>query len=90
MRLLSVFLLVLVFAGMGLFAQHNGQTTDVSFLYWNWTGVPIWMPAAASSVIVLLIGCLYVAAGGITWRRRHRRLKRQVGDLDPLGAQTVP
>ena len=48
MRLLSVFLLVLVFAGMGLFAQHNGQTTDVSFLYWNWTGVPIWMPAAAS------------------------------------------
>ena len=78
-RLLSVFVLVLVFAAMGLFAQHNGQTTDVSFLYWSWTGVPIWAPAAGSSLIVLFVGGVYVAAGGIAWRRRHRRLKREVG-----------
>lgn len=87
MRVLSVFMLLLVFAGMGLFAQHNGQTTDVSFLYWSWTDVPIWAPAAASSLIVFFVGCVYVAASGVTWRWRYRRLKRAAEGLD---ARWVP
>ena len=81
MRLVSAFMLVLVFGGIGLFAGHNSSTTDVSFLYWSWTGVPVWAPAAASSVIVLFVGSVYAAAGGITWRWRCRRLERAAESL---------
>ena len=87
MRLLCLFLLVLVFGAMGLFAQHNGQTTDVSFLYWTWTGIPIWVPAAASSGIVLFVGAIYVIAGGTTWRLRHRRLRRAAEELEQQNAE---
>jgi uncharacterized integral membrane protein len=86
-RLVCLFLLVLVFAGMGLFAQHNGQTTDVSFLYWSWSGVPIWVPTAASSLIVVFVGALYVVAGGTVWRLRHRRLRRAAEELEQQNAE---
>jgi len=84
---LCLFLMVLVFAGMGLFAQHNGQTTDLTFVYWSWTGVPIWVPVVASSATVFFVGCLYVLAGGTTWRLRHRRLRGAAEELEQQNAE---
>jgi hypothetical protein len=80
LRALILLLLVLVIAGTALFALQNQAPFTAHFLTMSWDGTPVWAPAAAAGLSVLVICVLYGLVSGVGWRIRHRRLSRDFDD----------
>ena len=76
--ILFLILLVIVAAGVGLYATENTGTHDVILWQWHWSAVPDWVPVVVMAAVVGGLFVLYMVYSGLVHGVRVGSMRRRV------------
>jgi len=86
--ILFLILLIIVAAGVGLYAMENTGSHDVTLWQWQWSAVPDWVPVVVAAAVIGGLFLLYMLYSGLvhgvhvgSMRRRVTTRESTINDL---------
>ena len=75
-----LFLILLNLAGVGVayYTTVNTAAQSITFFSWHWSGVPAWMPVAATALVFGGLWLLYMIYSGLVHGVRVGSMRRRV------------
>jgi uncharacterized integral membrane protein len=78
LMILFLILLIIVAAGVGLYAMENAGTHDVTLWQWQWSAVPDWVPVVVTAAVIGGLFLLYMLYSGLVHGVRVGSMRRRV------------
>jgi len=87
--LVFLFTLIVVGAGVGVFAHYNPGMMDITVHSYHLSGVPVWMPVAIAAAAPLLMFFIYATYASIRIRMLRTANARRTSSLSTRTASST-